>query len=172
MAQELSVMPQSVVAGESFTATLTGISTTGKTCVYSFATATPFSVTCAITDGVFVLTVSAVQSLTLKAGNVRFVAMVTTTSGGAVECVDSGYLTVEPSPLATSSYTAALAAVEAALLTFASNPNRRLSLGTMSVEYKSVDDLLALKAYYQAEIKRDLTGQGTGPTRIYTRFAW
>lgn len=172
MAAELSILPDSIVAGESFTVSVTGVQTTGHTLSYSFATATPFTVACAITDGVFVLTVTAVQSLTLKAGQVRFVGMLTTTSGGAVECIDSGYLTVEASPLATSSYTAALAAVEAAILTFASNPNRRVNLGTMSVEYKSLDELLSLRAFYKSEIQRDLTGTGSGPMRVYTRLAW
>lgn len=173
MADELSVLPTSIVAGESFTATLTGIDTTGKTCAYSFAAATPFSVTCTINgSGLFVLSVSAAQSLTLKAGNIRFVGMVTTTSGGAVECVDSGYLLVEPSPLATSNYSAALVAIDAAILTFASNPNRRVNLGTMSVEYKTLDELLSLRAFYQSEIQRDINGTGTGPSRILTRFAW
>lgn len=172
MAQELSVLPSSIVAGESFTASLNGISTTGKTCVYSFAALTPFSVTCTIESSVFVLSVSAAQSLTLKSGNIRFAAMVTTTAGGAVECVDSGYLTVEPSPLATSNYSAALVAIDAAILTFASNPNKRVNLGTMSVEYKTLDELLSLRAFYQSEIQRDLTGTGSGPMRTLTRFAW
>ncbi len=173
MATELSILPTSITAGESFTATLPAtVTVTGRTCVYQFKAAVPFSVTCTDNGTRFILTVTAAQSLTLKAGNIYFAAFATTTSTGAVACVDSGYLTVEPNPLASSSYATALAAVEAAIANYAANPNKRVSLGTMSLEYRDLDDLIALKSYYQSEIARDLTGRGNGPFRISPRFAW
>lgn len=173
MATELSILPTSITAGESFTATLPAtVTVTGRTCVYQFKAPVPFSTTCAAGETQFVLSVTAAQSLTLKAGNIYFAAFATTISTGAVECVDSGYLTVEPNPLATSSYETALAAVEAAIANYAANPNKRVSLGTMSLEYRDLDDLIALKSYYQSEITRDLTGLGNGPFRISPRFAW
>ena len=173
MATELSILPTSITAGESFTATLPStVTVTGRTCVYQFKAPVPFSVTCAAGETQFVLSVTAAQSLTLKAGNIYFAAFATTTSTGAVACVDSGYLTVAPNPLATSSYSTALAAVEAAIANYAANPNKRVSLGTMSLEYRDLDDLIALKSYYQSEIARDLTGRGNGPFRISPRFAW
>ena len=172
MATELSVLPTSIVAGETLTATLTGVSTTGRTCSYQFASKTPLTVACTIVDGVFILTVSAAQTLTLKGGVIRFAALATTTATGAVACVDSGYITVESSPVATSDYSAALTAVDAAIANYAANPNKRVSLGAMSVEYRTLDELLTLRAFYISEIQRDLTGAGTGPTRILSRFAW
>ena len=173
MATELSILPTSITAGESFTATLTAtVTVTGRTCVYQFKAAVPFSVTCTDNGTRFILTVTAAQSLTFKAGNIYFAAFATTTSTGEVACVDSGYLTVAPNPLATSSYSTALAAVEAAIANYAANPNKRVSLGTMSLEYRDLDDLIALKSYYQSEIARDLTGRGNGPFRISPRFAW
>lgn len=173
MATELSILPTSITAGESFTATLPAtVTVAGRTCVYQFKAAVPFSATCAAGETQFTLSVTAAQSLTLKAGNIYFAAFATTTSTGEVECVDSGYLTVEPNPLASSSYATALAAVEAAIANYAANPNKRVSLGTMSLEYRDLDDLIALKSYYQSEIARDLTGRGNGPFRISTRFAW
>lgn len=173
MATELSILPTSITAGESFTATLPAtVTVAGRTCVYQFKAAVPFSVTCTDNGTRFILTMTAAQSLTLKAGNIYFAAFATTTSTGEVECVDSGYLTVEPNPLASSSYATALAAVEAAIANYAANPNKRVSLGTMSLEYRDLDDLIALKSYYQSEIARELTGRGNGPFRISPRFAW
>ena len=173
MATELSILPTSITAGESFTATLPAtVTVAGRTCVYQFKAAVPFSATCAAVETQFALSVTAAQSLTLKAGNIYFAAFATTTSTGEVECVDSGYLIVEPNPLASSSYATALAAVEAAIANYAANPNKRVSLGTMSLEYRDLDDLIALKSYYQSEIARDLTGRGNGPFRISPRFAW
>jgi hypothetical protein len=172
MAKELHVLPVQIIAGESISATLVGVSATGRTCSYAFKANTPFSVACSIVDGAFVLSVSSAQSLILKAGRIPFVAMATTTEGGAVECVDSGYLSVEPNPLSTSSFSAALAAVEAAILKFASNPNRQLALDGMSITYKTLDELLSLRSFYRSEISRDLGGRGSGPMRISTRFSW
>lgn len=172
MATELHALPTSIVAGETLAATLTGVLTTGRSCSYQFASKTPLTVACTIVNGVFILTVSAAQTLILKSGIIRFAAFATTTATSVVECVDSGYLTVEASPLATSDYSAALTAVDAAIANYAANPNKRVALGAMSVEYRSLDELLALRAFYIGEIQRDISGAGTGPTRILARFAW
>lgn len=173
MATELSILPTSITAGESFTATLPAtVTVTGRTCVYQFKAPVPFSVNCSASATQFTLSVSAAQSLTLKAGNIYFAAFATTTSTGAVECVDSGYLTVAPNPLATSSYETALAAVDVAIASYATNPNKRVNVGDISIEYRDLNDLIALKSYYQSEIARDLTGRGSGPFRISSRFAW
>lgn len=160
------------MAGESFTATLADVSATGRTCSYAFKAVTPFSVSCTAENGVFVLSVSAAQSLALKAGNVYFAAFAVTTEGGATECVDSGHISVEPNPLAASDYDAAIAAVESAILKYASNANRRIQIGSMSVEYRSQDDLVALLAYYRAEKLHEFSGRPGGPTRFLTRFSW
>ena len=173
MATELSILPTSITAGESFTATLPAtVDVTGRTCIYQFKCAVPFSVICTASATQFTLSVSAAQSLTLKAGKIYFAAFATTTSTGAVECVDSGYLTVAPTPLATSSYETALAAVDVAIASYATNPNKRVNVGDISIEYRDLNDLIALKSYYQSEIARDLTGRGSGPFRISSRFAW
>ena len=171
MAAELNQLPVSIVAGETLTATITGLETTGHTLTYSFASAIPFSVVCTVSGSAFVLTLAPSQTLTLKAGTIRFAGMHAET-GGATTCVDSGVLLVEASPLAVSNYSAALAAVEAAILKFGSNPNKRLSLEGMSIEYKTLDELLSLRAFYQGEVKRELGGIGSGPRRVLARFAW
>jgi hypothetical protein len=170
MATELNVLPVSIVAGESTTAALTGVSATGRTCVYQFQAVSPFSVACDISGDEFSITLSASNTLALKAGSVRFVALATTTATGAVECVDTGYIYVYNSPLATSDYAAALAAIEAAILSYATTPNKRVTIGTMSVEYRSLNDLISLKSYYQSEIAREISGTGSGPFRIKSRF--
>jgi hypothetical protein len=172
MATELNVLTSSIVAGESLTAELTGVSATGRTCVYQFGSATPLTVACDIAGDVFTLNLSAANTLVLRSGSIRFVALATTTATGAVECVDSGTITVEPSPVATSDYEAGLEAVEAAILNYAANPNQKVALSGMMVEYRSIEDLITLKSYYLAEIQRDKTGRGSGPMRIRSRFAF
>lgn len=171
MAAELNQLPDSIVAGETLTATITGLTTTGYTLTYSFASAVPFSVACTVSGSDFVLTLTPVQTIALRAGALRFAAMHAAT-GGATTCVDSGVIIVEASPLATSNYSAALAAVEAAILKFASNPNRRLSIDGMSIEYKTLDELLSLRSFYRSEINKDLGQRGGGPQRVLARFAW
>jgi len=172
MATALHVLPESIVAGESFTVTISGVSKTGRTCVYQFDAPTPFSVSCDATGSEFVLTLTGAQTLLLKSGPIRFVALAVTTEGGASECVDSGEICVEPSPLAVSQYAAALAAVEAAIAKYATNANRSLSIGDMSIQYRSLDELLSLRSFYLAEVERDRSGRRSGPTRLLARFAW
>jgi hypothetical protein len=88
-----------------------------------------------------------------------------------VTVIDSGTITVEASPIATSQYTAALAAVEAAILSYASNPNRSISVGTIRIDYKDFKELEMLRDYYKREIAKE-TGNGYGGGRVVllTRF--
>lgn len=159
MAEELNILPSSIVAGESIVKTITGVTKSG-TLIYSFQASTPFSVVCDDIGDSFVLSVSAAQTLTMPAGSVRFAAF--QVIDGVSKCVDSGIIYVTASPLATSEYTAALAAVDAAILTYGSNPNRKIKVGQLDIEYKNLSDLLALRNHYRMLINRDLGKRGTG----------
>jgi hypothetical protein len=73
----------------------------------------------------------------------------------------------------TSDYRAALAAVDAAIASFSSNPNHSITVGEIAITYKTLDDLLALRSYYAGLVAAD-EGTGTAEAgkfaRILTRF--
>lgn len=174
MADALSILPYSVVAGESISLSIPSTTVSGYTLSYQFSASTPITVACVASGTTaWTLTVISAQTLVWKRGQVRFAGMLTNTSTGVVTCIDSGVITVEASPLATSQYTAFVTAIDAAILTFGSNPNKRVSLGAMSVEYKTLDDLLGLRAWAQGMANSETgntTAGGGGFNRIYTRF--
>lgn len=113
-------------------------------------------------------TISAAVTLALPAA-VRW-GVFATGADGSVSCAVSGTLSVAK---LTSDYRAALAAVDAAIASFSSNPNRSITVGEIQITYKSLDDLLALRSYYAGLVAAD---EGTGAdaagkfARILTRF--
>lgn len=170
MAETLNILPSSIIAGESIVKTITGIVAGESSLSYQFAADTPVSVDCAVVNDAFILTVSAAQTLTFRNGRISFVGMLTD-NAGVVSCVDSGVIIVAPSPMATSDYSTALTAVEAAIAEYGSNPNAKVKVGDIDIEYKSLDDLLTLRNFYRNEVKKD-KGQAPagGPLFINTRF--
>lgn len=174
MADALSILPTDIVAGESISESIPSTTVTGYTLAYHFSASTPITVACVASGTTaWTLLVTAAQTLLWKRGQVRYAGMLTNTSTGVVTCIDSGVINVAASPLATSQYTAFVTAIDAAILTFGSNPNKRLSLGAMSIEYKSLDDLLGLRAWAQSMANAETgnaTAGGGGFNRIYTRF--
>lgn len=174
MADVLSILPSDIVAGESISESIPSTTVTGYSLAYHFSASTPITVACTASGTTaWTLIVTAAQTLLWKRGQVRFAGMLTNTSTGVVTCIDSGTIIVSASPLATSQYTAFVTAIDAAILTFGSNPNKRLSLGAMSIEYKSLEDLLGLRAWAQGMANAETgnaTAGGGGFNRIYTRF--
>jgi hypothetical protein len=70
--------------------------------------------------------------------------------------VDEGVVVVRASPAAVSTYAAALAAVESAIAEYATNPYGSFTIpGGMTVQYRSIDELLNLREFYRAEVSRD-----------------
>lgn len=173
MASTLSYLPTDLISGESINETLTGVTTvSGYTLAYKFASQpTPLEVSCVGTTGTWVLTVTSAQTTIWKRGIVRYAAYLTNSSTGVVTVIDSGEITLEASPMATSDYSAALVAVEAAILSYASNPNRSISVGTIRIDYKDFKELEMLRDYYKREIAKE-TGNGYGGGRVVllTRF--
>jgi len=165
----LNILPSSIVAGESIVESITGVTVTGYSLVYQFSATPPISVSCTGTTD-WTLTVTPAQTLTMKPSIIRFAALHTNNSTNQTTCVDSGMFVVAASPLATSQYSAALVAVDAAILDYAGNANKSLTLGPMSITYRSLDELLNLRAFYKNEIAKDQSGRGGGPFAIFTRF--
>lgn len=108
-------------------------------------------------------TVSAAVTLALPA-SARW-GVFATGADGSVSCVASGTLAVSK---LTSDYRAALAAVDAAIASFGSNPNRSITVGEISITYKSLDDLLALRSYYAGLVAAD---EGTGAADAAGKFS-
>lgn len=93
-------------------------------------------------------------------GRVRWSVMVTGTDG-TVSCLARGVFTVVcagRSPLRD-----VVDKIDEAVRTWGTNPNRSISVGEIRIDYKSLDDLLAVRAQYvqmaeEQENGRSLTG--------------
>lgn len=130
----------------------------GYTLAYLFAAPTPITVSASAngTDTGWTLEVTAAQTLAWRAGAMAFAGQVTHTATGRVWLVDEGVIVVRASPVVASSYAAALTAIEAAIAEYAANPYGSFTIpGGMTVSFRSLDDLLNLRAFYKSEVARD-----------------
>jgi len=91
--------------------------------------------------------------------NCRYYLYVTD-GAGFVSCTFSGTMTVAK---LTSDYRAALAAVDAAIAAYGSNPNKSITVGEISISYRSLDDLLALRSHYAGLVAADEAADGETP---------
>ena len=173
--QNIGYIPDSIVAGE--TIWIAAANTTqatnadivfanytpadGYTLAYQFAATTPITVAAAANgaDTGWTLEVTAAQTLTWKAGTINFAGYVTHTESTRKHAVDAGAISVAASPLATSSWTAIVTACDAAILAFAGNPNKTLSVDGMSIAYRSMDDLRNLRHYAQYMAEQETGGR-------------
>jgi hypothetical protein len=177
MAETIGVMPLSIRAGETIWIAAANAKSAGDilidgytpaggyTLAYQFAGATPISVA-AVANGAntgWTLELTPAQTLTWKAGTIRFAGYVTQTAGGRVFAVDSGTIAVEPSPLATSAWTAVVTKCDAAILAYAENPNGSFSVDGLSVSYRSLSQLTDLRSYAKTMADQET---GNRPLRI------
>lgn len=141
----------------------------GYTLAYSFAASTPVTVSAAANTGGtgWTLEVPAATTLAWKAGALVYNALVTHTASQRVYAVESGTVNVKPSPLATSSWTAVVAACDAAILSYSGNPNSSLSVDGMTISYRSMENLTTLRAYAR---EMELNDRGFRPRIIRARF--
>ena len=176
--QNLGFLPEWIVAGETIWIAAANTAQSSEDIVldtpylpathalaYEFAGTTPCTVTAVANTGGtgWTLEVSASETVTWRGGSVAFRGKVTDSSG-RVTTVDVGEIQVKASPLTVSQYKAALAAVEAAIAEYATNPYGSFTIpGGMTVQYRSMDDLLALRAFYAGEVRRETS---TRPRRI------
>jgi hypothetical protein len=126
----------------------------GYTLAYQFAASTPISVAASANgdDTGWALTVTGAQTLLWHPGVIRFAGLVTHTASARIFAVDEGAIAITASPMATSEYASVLAAIEAAILNFATNPRSSFSVDGMSVNYGSLKELIDLRAVYKAEV--------------------
>lgn len=153
--ENAGIMPASIISGETIAVEINKPYYTaagGYTITYQFAAAAPVVVSAVADGALWALTVTAAQTLLWRPGSLRFAGMATHTASGVVTAFDAGAITVSPSPMAASEYAAALTAIDAAIANYATNPRRSFALGSMSVTYASLHELLDLRAFYRAEV--------------------
>lgn len=108
------------------------------------------------------------QTLAFTPGPVRYTGQVTNKDTGRVKIVDEGTLFVMSSPARASHWGAVVQSIDAAIADYASNPNGRITMGDMSVSYRSIDELIRLREYAIHMLQAD---SGRSPRRIIrTRF--
>ena len=176
MAKQQNILPTELVAGETISETITMAdypAESGWAVSYRFATS-PTAITQACTGGTagsWVLSLSSAQTLAIPSGRVRFDALATQTIGEAVAqvvAVDSGFISFTASPLTVSKWVAVLASVDAAIATWGTSDQRSMSIEGMSVSYRSIEELLTLRAFCTHQIQRE-TGNKR-PHILRTRF--
>lgn len=157
MSGTLDLFPNTLTPGESVSVTFMSPSYApedGWAIAYRFAATDPITV-----DGVddseggFTVALTAAQTLTMTAGALVFDAIAT--KGPVSTAVDRGQITVMPSPITVSRWQAVLTAVEESIAGFAGNSNRSMTVDGMSVTYRSMDELLNLRAFCIKQIARD-----------------
>jgi hypothetical protein len=179
----LGYMPARIVAGESiWIAAANTIQSArdlivdnytpagGYTLAYQFAAATPISVA-GVANGAntgWTLDVTAAQTLAWKAGSIAFAGVVTHTATSRVYAIDHGAIAVTASPLATSHWTAVVAACDASILTYAGSPTANFSVDGQQYSYRSMDQLIALREY--ASSRAELETGNRMKRIIRTRF--
>ena len=171
MAEQLNILPTELVAGESLSATvsISGYSSAdGWALSYRFATyPTPIAVTgAAASGGAWTVALTNAQTLTLPSGPLRFDAIVSKATVYAA--VDTGTIAVTASPMLASKWATVLESVEAAIATWGTSDQRSMTIEGMSVSYRSIDELLKLRAFCIRHIARE-TGNRR-PSRILARF--
>jgi len=178
----LGHIPSRIVAGETIwiaaantlqsrdDIVLTDYLPTTHTLAYKFAANTPATIA-GVANGDntgWTLEVPAATTLAWKPTRINFAGFVTNATTGRVTAIDAGIVTVDPSPLATSDWTAVVTACDAAILKFAASPHGSFSIGDMTVTYRSLSQLTELRAYAKT-MEQAETGQR--PKRIMrTRF--
>jgi len=175
-------LPQSIIAGESIwiAAANTAQSRSdltfsdytpagGCTLSYDFAAQTPVSVAgVANNDNTgWTLEVTAAVTLTWRAGVINYAGYATHTASARKFCVDAGSIAVTASPLATSQWTAIVAACDAAILAQMATGETSGSFSvdglSKSFSYRSADELITLRAFAKCMADQET---GNRPRRI------
>jgi len=107
------------------------------------------------------VTVPASSTLAWTPGPIRFVGMAT--KAGVATCIDSGVLTLIANPALPAPSAATLAAIDAAIATYAANPHQSISVDGVSTSFRSLSDLMDLRAHYADRVARET---GTQRRRI------
>lgn len=140
----------------------------GYTLAYQFAADTPITVSAAANGAGtgWTLEVTGAQTLLWQPGRIVYTGLATLS--GRSFAVDTGSITVDASPLRVSSWVAVLASVDAAIAQYASNPQGSISCGEISVSFRSLEQLTALRDYVAYRLQQDSAARV--PRIIRSRF--
>ena len=108
-------------------------------------------------DGTWTATVPA-ETVSGFYGVTRWIVFATTADG--TEEIANGSIYIRQ---LVSKYRAVVAAIETALQNWASNPNRSISVGELSITYKDRADLLSILAYWKKVVRADEAGAEITP---------
>jgi hypothetical protein len=168
--ENLGYLPDSVIGGESIWIAAANSKQSksdiiltdytpaaGYTLAYQFAAPTPISVAAVknLAETGWTLEVTGAQTLVWSPAAISFVGIVTHTSTTRAFAVDAGTIKVTASPLRVSAWVAVLAAIDAAIIAYAANPNGSISVEGMSISYRSLSDLTELRAYANYMMQKD-----------------
>jgi len=161
-------MPDRIVAGESIWVSsdnsaqdgadivLTDYPASGWTLAYEFAASTPVSVSATANGDNYRLEVPGATTLLWASGSISYAAFVTSKSvSGRKFCVESGTISVTPSPVRVSAWAATLTDVDAAIASYATTPHGSVSVDGMAVTFRSFDDLVKLRDYVAYRLQSD-----------------
>ncbi len=172
MSGTLNLMPDSLVAGESLSVTVTvaGYSPDdGWSLAYRFA-AQPTGITAAGADngaGGWTVSLTSAQTLTMLSGSMRYDALVT--KGDESVAVDKGAIVVSSSPLLASKWATVLDSVDAAIATWGTSDQRSITIEGMSIYYRQIEELFKLRTFCLRMIARESGNKQSAIVR--TRFA-
>ncbi len=171
--EPLALLPTTLHGGETIAVEIivSGYLPSTHTLAYQFTHSTALTVTAtANEEGTgWKLTVPATETVKWAAGLMRFVGMATRTSDSVVTAVDEGSMAVTVSPFFVAWATTALAAVEAAITGRATDAQKRVGMGDLTVEGMTLDELIKARVWLQAESRKAQRG-GTPKRIILSRF--
>ena len=100
-------------------------------------------------------------------GRTNWVAMANASDG--VKVIASGSIYIRP---LRSKFREVVDAIDAVIQTWGQNPNQTVTVGEVSITAKNLDELLTIRASYQAKADADEAGvlNASGPKLMKTRF--
>jgi hypothetical protein len=109
------------------------------------------------------LDVTGAQTLAWRTGNLRYTAYATHKTTARLTVVDAGLIAVTASPMATSPWTAVVAACDAALLSGTASGVISFGVDGISQTYSSRDQLISMRNNAR---EKELRDTGNHPARI------
>lgn len=174
MASTLNLIPETLTAGESLSVSVSVSDykpSDGWALVYKFVYGVS-SITAngnedAEIDG-WTVELTPAETLSIPSGTISFHAFAQKSSESVIiesHCVDAGTIQVKS---LVSKWSAVLESVEAAIASWGTSDQRSMSIEGMSVSYRSIEELLHLRAFCTQQIKKELGRKG--PHLLRTRF--
>ncbi len=169
----LELLPTTLHGGETIAVEIivSGYLPSTHTLAYQFTHSSALTVTAAANQAGtgWNLIVPATETVKWAGGLMRFVGLATRTADSVVTAVDEGSIAITVSPFFVAWATTALAAIEAAITGRATDAQKRVGVGDLTVEGMTLDELMKARIWLQAESRKAQRG-GTPKRIILSRF--